>query len=150
VEDWSLKRIEQHPVRAPIPEDPAVSESLKAKEIRRVSEFSTRKRNDATGQAFEPVDDWKLFNSDSDSADDDGEGSILQYWKCMHLTKRLPASGCVAKDVLGLPSSATSVERLFSQSRFVYAKNRASMAPAMLARHTSLKVWHRKGCGLDV
>lgn len=104
-EAWIRKRIEQHTVPVPASEQPNVSASQKAKETRRVSEFSTRRRNGAVGQSDDPVDEWNLFNSDSDSVNEIGDEPILDYWKRMGSIKQLPALAHIAREVLGLSAS---------------------------------------------
>lgn len=56
VEQWIRKRIEKHTAETPPAATPTVSDSQKAKETRRVSEFLTCKRNTGGSQAHEPVD----------------------------------------------------------------------------------------------
>lgn len=110
VEEWIVKRIEQHAVTAPPVAKAAVSASEKAKGDRRVSEFTTRKRNAATDPSNGVIDERELYNSEADSVNERNDESIPEYWRRMKFTNRLPAMSAVGRDVLGMQSSTTSVE----------------------------------------
>lgn len=72
--------------------------------------------------------------------------TVLQYWKRQESSNRKLEGLCnVARDVLGLSASSTSIERLLSQSGNVLGRKRGSLSPSMLLRQTALKVWSKAG-----
>jgi hypothetical protein len=94
------------------------------------------------------VDAWGEFNSRFATAKYIiarlGE-NILQHWKRQSDTNiRLRPLARVARDILGLASSSTSVERLFSQSGKTLGLCRARLSAEMLLKQTTLKVWARQ------
>lgn len=59
----------------------------------------------------------------------------------MSAEKELKPLAMLAKDVLGLAASSTSVERLFSQSGFVLGRRRGALSAESLIKQTSLRMW---------
>jgi hypothetical protein len=92
-----------------------------------------------------PNDSWDEFNSRFATAkyiDARPGENILHYWKRQEETNiRLRPLARVARDVYGLSSSSTSVERLFSQSGKTLGMCRGRLSAEMLLKQTSLKVW---------
>lgn len=71
---------------------------------------------------------------------------ILVYWRRQILTnRRLTPLARVAKDILGIPASSTSIERCFSVSGNTLADKRKSMKPEMVLKQTSQKIWGDQG-----
>jgi hypothetical protein len=53
--------------------------------------------------------------------------------------------GSAARDVLGLASSSSSVERLFSHAGHVLGKKRGSLSARKLVKQCSLEMWDGQG-----
>jgi hypothetical protein len=108
--------------------------------------FSSRRNANNAGETAIFEDAWALWNAEGGSKFlEDSEEGILPYWKRMSRIQELRPLAHVARDVLGLPASSTSVERLFSQAGLMVTKKRGSLSPAMVVKQTCLKVWTMEG-----
>lgn len=71
---------------------------------------------------------------------------IEAYWRRQSLSNsRLQPLTRVARDLLAIRASSTSVERLFSQSGNTLGHRRKAMQPEMVLKQTSLKIWDAQG-----
>lgn len=90
---------------------------------RRPNAFSSR--HQASPSASETVfdDAWELWNAEEGARFLENEKeSVLQYWKRMSKISDLQPLARVARDLLGMAASSTSVERLFSQAGLMVTK----------------------------
>ncbi|KAJ9092916.1 hypothetical protein QFC21_006628 [Naganishia friedmannii] len=88
---------------------------------------------------------WGIYNTgDSFLMANAGEG-VLHYWERQSRRPELAALAALARDILGLSSSSSSVERLFSSAGLMLDRRRSSLAPDTLAEQSSLKLWIEQG-----
>jgi hypothetical protein len=116
---------------------------------RRKNAFASRAPTQPAVDGVDKLDAWDIFNDDTRrfEAETDEQALDYDYWR-RHARKTLIAPlAQVVKDVFGMAASTTSVERLFSQSGFVFGKRRGSLSPRMLVKQTSLKLWRLQGFG---
>ncbi|KAJ9120590.1 hypothetical protein QFC22_002519 [Naganishia vaughanmartiniae] len=94
-------------------------------------------------------DSWDEYNSTFSTEKDLNQyhnESVLQFWKRQDRTNhKLRPLAKIARDVLGVASSSTSVERLFSQSGNVLGHKRGALSAGMLVQQTALRVWTDEG-----
>ncbi|KAG8707835.1 hypothetical protein FRC09_001583 [Ceratobasidium sp. 395] len=72
---------------------------------------------------------------------------VLDWWRTN--SKSLPIVGRVARDVLCIPAASVSVERLFSQCRYVMTDNRI-MAVETARRIVMCQQWLKAGLGTNL
>ncbi|KAJ9091495.1 hypothetical protein QFC21_007195 [Naganishia friedmannii] len=142
VEKWVQKRVTKYETNAP-PSSGPTTESTCNSAAWRKNVFATRtpSQNDLSTQE----NAWSIYNDDSRRFEAALDKKVLPYWQRQHSNRMMRSLACVARDVLGMAPSTTSVERLFSQSGFVFGKRRGSLSPRMLVKQTSLKVWRSQG-----
>jgi hypothetical protein len=70
---------------------------------------------------------------------------VMAYWKRMSAQKEMSALAWTARDLLGLASSSTSMERLFSHAGHVLGKRRGSLSARLLAKQTMLRMYEMMG-----
>lgn len=106
------------------------------------NEFCSRRNLPVSQTVFDNA--WDLWNADSGAKFLENENeSVLQYWKRMDRIPQLKPLAKLARDILGVPASSTSVERLFSQAGLLATKRR-NLSPRMQVKQTCLKVWSRE------
>jgi hypothetical protein len=88
---------------------------------------------------------WTCFNSDMERFKMKEHEAVLDYWKRMSEEKEMKPLAMVARDVLGLASSSSSVERLFSHAGHVLGRKRGSLSAKKLVKQCSLRMWEGQG-----
>jgi hypothetical protein len=84
-----------------------------------------------------PMDELSSWMSSTLTLEDDEGDDILHFWSLYgHL---FPTIAAIARDVLAIPASNTSVERLFSKSKNMITDKRTSMGLEKIDRLLFLK-----------
>lgn len=144
VVEWLRKRVSKYEVKGVATTGPATEKNSKLTPWRK-NAFASRTPTQRNLSGEEDGDAWSFYNDDSRRFEAEQNEKVLIYWRRQHNNPLLRPLARVARDVLGMAPSTTSVERLFSQSGFVFGKRRGSLSPRMLVKQTSLKVWRSQG-----
>ncbi|KAJ9125546.1 hypothetical protein QFC22_000508 [Naganishia vaughanmartiniae] len=84
---------------------------------------------------------WSTYNSPDMSSWQLPNESILGYWRRQSERRDLHVLGLVAKDVLGLATSVSGVDRLGSTFNTLSAKGNVSLTYSVAAEQSCLKAW---------
>jgi hypothetical protein len=91
-----------------------------------------------------PERQWETYNSPDMSSWQLPNESILGYWRRQSERRDLHVLGLVAKDVLGLATSVSGVERLGSTFNTLTAKGNVSLTYSVAAEQSCLKAWFQE------
>lgn len=144
VVSWIQSRAETHKKAAPVPTSGS-KEAVTSTNPRRKNAFASRNSAQQTPLSGNEMDLWNVYNDDSGTFEAEGQESVLEYWRRQCKNTLLEPLAQVARDLMGLAASTTSVERLFSQSGFVFGRGRGSLSTRLLVKKTSLKIWRAQG-----
>lgn len=139
--EWIRDRLEKHQKLHEESPAPETKEETISQPSRSNKFASSRYRPENAQEPTESNDPWSCYNSDAQRFRLNANETVLQYWKRMSAEKELKPLAMLAKDVLGLAASSTSVERLFSQSGFVLGRRRGALSAESLIKQTSLRMW---------
>lgn len=91
-----------------------------------------------------PERQWEKYNTPDTSSWQLSNESVLGYWRRQSERRDLHVLALVAKDVLGLATSVSGVDRLGSTFNTLTAKGNVSLTYSVAAEQSCLKAWLRE------